>query len=725
MLPPAILAASLLAIQLPVVAPHPGLVIDHSVRVKPGTYRLSAPASLDSAVIVVRGDDVTVDMRGVSLVGLDEGADPDRAAGVAIRVDGGRRITIRGARVRGYKAAILARGTRSLRLWDNDLSDNWKPRLFSQVEHESLVDWLSFHHDERDEWLRYGAAIYLDDVHGGEIRGNRAERGMNGLMMARSDSLRVWNNVFSFDSGLGIGLYRSSDNTIMHNHVDYDVRGYSHGFYRRGQDSAGILLYEQSCRNVIAYNSVTHGGDGFFLWAGQQTMDTGEGGANDNLVYGNDFSFAPTNAIEATFSRNTFVGNRAEGADHGLWGGYSHDSRVLGNRFADDRVGIAIEHGQSNEIGLNVFDGDSVAIDLWADSITASDWGYPEHHDTRSRDYRIHGNAFLGNHVAVHARNTSSLHVSANAFAGVESTFVLADTTAVALTGNTVTPGTGAAPVLPPEIARLAPAPMPGGLPRDGDPVARLPRGAIVVDEWGPYDYRSPKLWPIDSTRSVPLRLRVLGPSGRWRVVGRRGIADLSATSGKIGGIGEPDTITVTPHPDSVGNWLLTLEYRGAATVSPRGERHPAGAPYRFSYGRWEPPVAWTVRWHAWTDDTDPRAHPAAFDSLLAHATPVLEQRTTRLDYEWYRPTIGGIPAERAAFVARGSVELPAGEYTLRAISDDAVRVWVDDSLVIDDWTPHESRVSSAPLPAGRHALRVEYVQVDGWTEMRLEVLRK
>ena len=31
----------------------------------------------------------------------------------------------------------------------------------------------------------------------------------------------------------------------------------------------------------------------FFLWAGQTTMDTGEGGCNDNtLIDGNDFSYA-------------------------------------------------------------------------------------------------------------------------------------------------------------------------------------------------------------------------------------------------------------------------------------------------------------------------------------------------------------------------------------------------------------------------------------------------
>ncbi|MGH7634453.1 MAG: hypothetical protein ACRENC_12035, partial [Gemmatimonadaceae bacterium] len=50
---------------------HRGTVITHSVRVAPGRYRLAARASLDSAVIVVRGDDVTVDFAGATLEGTD------------------------------------------------------------------------------------------------------------------------------------------------------------------------------------------------------------------------------------------------------------------------------------------------------------------------------------------------------------------------------------------------------------------------------------------------------------------------------------------------------------------------------------------------------------------------------------------------------------------------------------------------------------------------------
>jgi hypothetical protein len=85
---------------------------------------------------------------------------------------------------------------------------------------------------------------------------------------------------------------------------------------------------------------------------------------------------------------------------------------------------------------------------------------------------------------------------------------------------------------------------------------------------------------------------------------------------------------------------------------------------------------------------------------------------------------MAGLPQQRFALEATASVSLPPGEYTLRTISDDGVRVWLDDKLVIDDWAAHASAVAHAPLPAGRHGLRVRYYQVDGWTELRVEVLR-
>jgi parallel beta-helix repeat protein len=725
------ISATRLSAQVPAIELRAGLVITRSVRIAPRVYRLAAPESMDSSVITIRGNGITVDFAGATLDGAPPNADPDAGSGVAIRVDGGSNVRIQHARVRGYKVGIMARGTRDLTLADNDLSDNWKPRLFSLVEHESLVDWLSFHHNEKDEWLRFGAAAYLADVHGGALRGNRVEHGMNGILLVRSDSLRLWNNTVSFNSGVGFGLYRSSDNVIAHNHADYNVRGYSHGFYRRGQDSAALLIYEQSCRNVVAYNSMTHGGDGLFLWAGQTTMDTGEGGANDNLFYGNDFSFAPTNGMEATFSRNTFIGNLVEGSDHGLWGGYSFDSKIIGNEFRRNRVGIAIEHGQANTISYNRFAGDSTAIYLWANPIEPSDWGYPKHRDTRSRDYVVDANVFGSHRVRVRTSATEGARLTNNISVAVDSMFALADTSRWVISGERAfravigfSPyrrnlpwdlSTRSIPLLPPDVMQLIPERIPGARLPGTDSLARRDRSAIIVTEWGPYDWRTPLLWPGDSSHTTPLTLRVLGPDGRWRVTGRRGIARVSHDSGRLGALGT-DTIVVTPVKGSENDWELTLEHvQGADTRGPVT---------RFSYRRFEPAINWNVRFFTWRDSTDdPPANPDAFAALVRGA-PALTRQAPRLDYMWYRPTITGVPQDRFAISATGLVHLGPGKYTLRTISDDGVRVWVDGRLAIDSWTPHESKVDAAALGAGQHEIRVEYYQLRGWTELRVDIVR-
>ena len=86
-----------------------GLVITKSGRVAPRTYRLAAADSSDSAaVITIRGDNITVDFAGATMVGTAEDALPDAARGVAIRVDGGRNVRILNAHIRGYKIGILA-----------------------------------------------------------------------------------------------------------------------------------------------------------------------------------------------------------------------------------------------------------------------------------------------------------------------------------------------------------------------------------------------------------------------------------------------------------------------------------------------------------------------------------------------------------------------------------------------------------------------------------------
>jgi Right handed beta helix region/PA14 domain len=695
------------------VSPSSGAILTNSATFAAGEHRLVS-RDLDHPAITIRASNVTIDFSGAVLRGADPDADQDTFTGVAVLVDGGDHVTLRNLTARGYKVGVLVRHSPNVHITGSDLGYNWKSRLYSLVEHESLADWLSYHHNESDEWLQGGAGIYLADSDGAEIDHTSVLQGQNGLMLARSNHAKIWNNNLSFLSGIGIGLYRASDNTIAHNKVDWCVRGYSEGFYNRGQDSAGILVYEQSNRNVIAFNSVTHGGDGLFLWAGQSTMDTGKGGANDNVVFDNDFSFAPANGIEATFSRNIFYGNRIEECWHGVWGGYSFDSWIAGNHFARNGEAIAIEHGQDNRITENIFDHDETAIHLWRNATQAPDWEYPKRRDTRSRDYVISGNTFKDNTVALKIGETQNLRILTNAFEGVASVAVL--------TGDTRNIGIGDEVSVPvrsrPTLDATLPTPLAGGMDAKIPDAERRGRDAIIVDEWGPYDWKSPKLWPAGRSDSNPLSLRVLGPAGEWQLSSARG-ATVTPAAGRV-----PGELTVTPASARPLDVDVRLTYRGAAVTSPRGVVTPAGSPYRFGYSRWFMPIDWHVRYYAFDEASAPDAHPDRFARVLAGRS-IKEEHLEKLDFISGRSITEGVPADRVALVADGAVTLPSGAYALRTISDDGVRVWVDDDRVVDHWTPHESAVDVVRVAAGRHRLKVEYFELGGFAELRVEILRR
>lgn len=766
-----------------------GVTLSNSVKVAKREYKLAnTDDTAKSGVITLKGNDMVVDFNGATLLGSDWETAPDKRTGTAVIVEG-RNITIRNLNAHGYKVALIARNSDGLKLENCDFSYNWKQRLGSTLDKEDSGDWMSYHKNEGDEWLRYGAGIYLRNTNNFEVKNCRIVGGANGLMISECNNGKIWNNSFSFLSAIGLGMYRSSNNKVMHNNIDWCVRGYSHTKWNRGQDSSGILIYEQSNKNTFAYNSVTHGGDGFFLWAGQTTMDTGKGGCNDNLLYGNDFSHAPTNGIEATFSRNKFVNNLVMECWHGIWGGYSFDSETVGNVFAYNGEAIAWEHGQKNRVVNNLFYRDTMGINIWMNKSQDPNWEYPKTKDTASKDWIFRANEF--NQTAGDAfriRDTANVEISRNYISSVGKfirseganpglaaksnwLWLLSKDHLGSFPDNTVTYEKSNSPVpgfLRPDGNNIespwvstqeyldrfdltwapypkdpmpsrgmendpflkesyrasrtfAPTPLEGGK-RPYIKAGQLRgRRYILVDEWGPYDFKSPIIWPRTEIAGKT-RFEILGPKGQWKVVSKSGVTAMSKESGST-----QETVDVTFDSGS-SDIDLQLEFVGDAIVTPFGKKIPANTPYRFSYKKFNAPIDWNVSFYTWDKDSvgDPiSAMPALAEMKLGE--PVKTLTTKNLNFGSGSSFVEGAPADYFATIAEGTLRISPGEYTLNVTADDGVRVWVDDKLVIRDGWKHQvpTQYQANLTLRGSHKIRVEHYEINGYATLKVDLAKR
>ena len=124
-----------------------------------------------------------------------------------------------------------------------------------------------------------------------------------------------------------------------------------------------------------------------------------------------------------------------------------------------------------------------------------------------------------------------------------------------------------------------------------------------------------------------------------------------------------------------------------------------------------------------------PAVAPSGLTGTYFDTATFTTQRIVRTD-----PTVNfgwgtGRPASNVApdtFSVRWTGRiLPAGDgtWTFHASSDDAVRVWVDGRLVVDDWTPHSLREArgTIALTADRaYDIRIEYLERSASATVRL-----
>jgi endoglucanase len=99
---------------------------------------------------------------------------------------------------------------------------------------------------------------------------------------------------------------------------------------------------------------------------------------------------------------------------------------------------------------------------------------------------------------------------------------------------------------------------------------------------------------------------------------------------------------------------------------------------------------------------------------------PLLTQTDPTIDFNWAggSPAPGVVPADQFSVRWEGEVEARSDElYTFYVTHDDGARLWVNDQLIIDNWTDHAAIEDSGSIPlqlGQRYSIRLEFYEAGG-----------
>ncbi|MEO6709354.1 MAG: right-handed parallel beta-helix repeat-containing protein, partial [Planctomycetota bacterium] len=202
------------------------LIVARSGKVKPAEYMRSplGPEAKGGVIVLEKLENVTLDLHGVVLRGATLQTPLDKLAGFGLVVRDCKNVTIQGGTISGYGACVVVERSSQVVLEGMSFDRWYGMRLLSTVAAENEADWLWPHENDEGQWLaRYGAAISFTDCEGPIVRTSRGRHGQNGILLLRCTSALIYDNDFSFLSGWGLAMYRSSKNIVSRNIFDYCV----------------------------------------------------------------------------------------------------------------------------------------------------------------------------------------------------------------------------------------------------------------------------------------------------------------------------------------------------------------------------------------------------------------------------------------------------------------------------------------------------------------------
>jgi hypothetical protein len=174
-------------------------------------------------------------------------------------------------------------------------------------------------------------------------------------------------------------------------------------------------------------------------------------------------------------------------------------------------------------------------------------------------------------------------------------------------------------------------------------------------------------------------------------------------------------------------NQLIINEWHDATNTTYSVERTLSAGNHSLRVEYYENTGAAQVRFWWETSTAFPNWRGEYFANTTLSGTPVIVRNDADINFNWGNGSPGsGVPSDRFSARWTRSLGFNAGTYRFNVRSDDGVRVWVDDQLIIDQWHDASNVTYSAErtLSAGTHAIRVEYyenlgtAQIQFWWEL-------
>jgi hypothetical protein len=175
-----------------------------------------------------------------------------------------------------------------------------------------------------------------------------------------------------------------------------------------------------------------------------------------------------------------------------------------------------------------------------------------------------------------------------------------------------------------------------------------------------------------------------------------------------------PTTYTYTRAFDSAGSHQLRLEWfenEGGAKLS--YDMQPEVPPPTPSY----PSDRWERLWYVYSGTT---SNP--WGQYLGSGP---DEPNRDFDKDWGSGTVAYSRSDRVGFISSRTVSMDAGSWIFTVVSDDGVRFYVDDQLVIDAWkiqAPTTYTYAQTFASTSDHRLRLEWFENEGGAKLSFKM---